>query len=87
MLKLFLFLLVVIVIDFLSRMIIEMMHPWAKKALHNLRASVSLVLTRFETHITCIVLLELLRLVFCRLFSNFAEVCVLSIGFTEYAIS
>ena len=80
-------LLLIIIINFLPRMIIKMMHPWTKKALHDLRTSGRFMLTCLETHITCVMLLTLLRFIICCIFSNFAEACVMSIGFTENAVS
>ena len=68
-------------------MIIEMMHPRAEKALHNLWTSVCSMLTCFETHVTCIVLLALLRFEICSVFGNFAEACVMSVCLTDYAVS
>ena len=79
-------LLLIIIINFLPCMIIKMMHPWTKKALHDLRTSGRFMLTCLETHITCIVLLALLRFIICCIFSNFSEACVMSISFTENAI-
>ena len=81
------FLLIVIFVVLLSGMIIKMMHSGAKEALHYLGTSVGFMLTCFETHITCIVFLALLRFVFCSILSNFAETRVMSIGLTENAIS
>ena len=60
--SLFLF---VIIIDLLPSMIVKVMHPWAKKALHDLGASVCFMLTCLETHITCVMLLTLLRFILC----------------------
>ena len=68
-------------------MIVEKMHPWTKEALHNIRTSISVMLTCLETHITCIVLLALLRFIVCSIFSNFTEACVMTISLTENAIS
>ena len=80
-------LLLIIIINFLPCMIVKVMHTWTKKALHDLRASVGFMLTCLETHITCVMLLTLLRFIICCIFSNFAEACVMSIGFTENAVS
>ena len=77
----------VIIIDFLPCMIVKVMHPWAKKALHDLGTSVGFMLTCLETHITCVMLLTLLRFIICCIFSNFTKACVMSIGFTENAVS
>ena len=82
----FLFLFIII-IDFLSCMVVEMMHSGTEEALHNLRTSVSSVLTCLETHITCVMLLTLLRFIIRCVFGNFAEACVMSVGFTENAVS
>ena len=68
-------------------MIVKVMHPLAKKALHDLGTGVGFMFTCLEIHIPCVMLLTLLRFIICCIFSNFTKACVMSIGFTENAVS
>ena len=54
-------------------MIVKVMQPSAKKALHDLGANVGFS--------------SLLRFIICCIFSNFTKACVMSIGFTVNAVS
>ena len=82
-----LFLFIVVVINFLSCMIIEMVHSRTEEALHYLWTRASFMFASLETHITCIVLLTLLSFEVRGVLSNFTETRVMSIGFAENAIS
>ena len=82
----FLLLFSVIIINFFSGMVVEVMHSWAQFTLHDTRTCVSFVFTCFEAHIACVVLLTLLSFVFRCIFTNSTKSCIVCVSFTKDAI-
>ena len=83
----FLLFLFVVFINFFSGMVVKMMHSGAQSTLHDTWTSICFMFTCFEAHIACVVLLTLLSFEVRGVLSYFTETSVMSIGFTENAIS
>ena len=76
----------VVFVDFCSCVVVEMMHLGTQQTLHGFRACACFVLRGLEAHVTSIMLVALIILIFCSISSNSAKSCRMSICFTENAI-
>ena len=82
----FLVFLSVVLVDFFSCMIIDMIYPSTKNAFHNPWTNIGFMFTHFGAHITCVVFLRLMCFVLGRIICNFTVSSVMDVCFTKDAV-